>query len=99
MSEGGTDKNQIERRAFLKRAAVVAGSAPVILTVLANSAAASHAGDDCISVGSQCGVYNSTTAVCDESPAGSGSTGECCTGNTCLPTTTVNGLPCTCGVE
>jgi len=78
----------VDRRAFIKRAAVITWSTPVILTLMAESAAASHP-DECIHLEGECGTYNSSTKKCD-------TTGSCCSGTRCVPTLRRNGQPCIC---
>jgi hypothetical protein len=87
---------EIDRRRFLKRAGTIAWSTPVIITLLAQSAAASHP-SGCIHDGAECGVYNGATRVCDDFPSDPGSTGDCCLGaGRCKFSVRVNGQPCIC---
>lgn len=80
MSEKQTEA--VDRRRFIKRAATVGWATPVILTMLATSAAASN--HDCIATGSQCGTDN-LAGGCNDVPPGSGSTTNCCAGMSCVP--------------
>ena len=89
----------VERREFLRRAATIGWSTPVILTLMASSASASHE-SGCIHLNNQCGTFNGTTEVCDSFPGSNPpSAGNCCqdTGpTTCQPTVPENGRPCIC---
>ncbi len=86
--------NAIDRRRFLKRAATVAWSTPVILSLMSEAAYASHP-DGCIHLEEECGIYSTSSRTCTDNPSGSGSTGSCCSGN-CTPTIRRNNQPCTC---
>lgn len=84
------------RRRFLRRAGTIAWSTPVIMTLLAESAAASHL-SGCIHQNGECGdVSGGGPFICIADPPGSGSNLNCCSPNTCTPTVNVNGQPCTC---
>jgi hypothetical protein len=82
-----------DRRRFLRRAGTVAWSTPIIMTLMAESAAASHL-SGCIHQGNECGIVSGGSCVDD--PPGSGSASDCCSPNTCQPTFPEDDQPCTC---
>jgi hypothetical protein len=87
---------EIDRRRFLKRAGTVAWSTPIIITLLAESAAASHP-SGCIHDGAECGTYQSSSRTCIDLAGDPGSTGDCCLGaGRCKFSVRVNGQPCIC---
>lgn len=62
MGEGSKD---VDRRLFLKRGATVAWATPTILTLMATSAAASHAGQfGCTHTGEWCGTVTEAGEPC-----------------------------------
>ena len=100
MSTQTSDREVEDRRRFLRRAGTIAWSAPIIVTLLAESAAASHL-SGCIHQNSECGTWTQTdsdpdTFACTDDPEGSGSTLDCCNPNTCKSTVESVGQPCTC---
>lgn len=79
------------RRDFLKKAAIVAWSAPVIMTVTANRASAFHNGT-CHASGEACD-NNVTTArkgCCASNTRGGVNTAQVCCSTTTAPTTKTN---------
>ena len=98
MTDANENTREVEdRRRFLRRAGTIAWSTPMIMTLLAESAAASHL-SGCIHQNAECGDVSGgpTTFTCVSDPPGSGSTANCCSPNTCRPTVNVVGEPCTC---
>lgn len=98
MSTQTSDREVEDRRRFLRRAGTIAWSAPIIVTLLAESAAASHL-SGCIHQNSECGDVTggpSGPFSCVSDPPESNSINNCCSPNTCKPTVNENGQPCTC---
>jgi hypothetical protein len=85
----------VDRRRFLRRAGTIAWATPVIVTLLTETAAASHP-SGCIHVGAQCGRYRTQGSACQDTPGQTGSIANCCSPANCLPTTTTNNAPCNC---
>ena len=86
MTEQTRSKPDIERRDFLRRAAVIGWSTPMILTLMATSASASH-GTGCIHLLNQCGTQNPVSGACEPFLL-TNSTNECCqtpSAATCVP--------------
>lgn len=87
----GNDAADASRREFLKKAAIVAWSAPVIMTVTANRASASHLGPaPCAHTGAACTATLTTPLRTCCATAASPSTSQL----VCCPTGTANAGKC-----
>lgn len=88
MDERAIDQKSVERRAFLRRAAVAAWASPVLVTVMATRAGATH-GTGCAPSGAtgHCGIKNGGTCV--------GALPLTCCSQACSNDVS-NNTPCTC---
>lgn len=96
----GEGSKDLDRRLFLKRGITVAWATPTILTLMATSAAASHAGGPagCTHTGETgCGVVAVGGLTCTVNTDASG---VCCEAPTatCQPAGASVGQPCSCVV-